>query len=132
MSKQIRCGSIAAVVLLMLAAPAVLDYTLPLLAQTGGDSSSASQNYQDFQSCLSNTEVGGYASEQQIRDCLDQIYETGASSSSSDAASDDENDSTGSSGNGDDEDNGGDGGDGGDDGQGPIDPPEGGGTTTPQ
>ncbi len=99
MSNQIRCQSIVAVILLMLAVPTGMYYISPLSAQTDGESNSASQNYQDFQSCLSNAETNGYASEQQVSDCFDQSYGTGtgdagASSSSSDAGSNDESDST--------------------------------------
>jgi hypothetical protein len=43
----------------------------------GSSSSSASQDYQEFQACLSDAEVGGSVSEQQIRDCFAPIYNTG-------------------------------------------------------
>lgn len=83
----------------MLAIPAGMYYISPLLAQSDGESNSASQNYQNFQSCLSNAEVNGYASEQQVNDCFDHSYgkgtaNAGASSSSSDTGSSDESDST--------------------------------------
>lgn len=38
---------------------------------------SASQDYQEFQSCLSDAEVDRIVSEQQIRDCFAPIYNTG-------------------------------------------------------
>ena len=38
---------------------------------------SASQDYQEFQSCLSDVEVDEIVSEQQIRDCFAPIYNTG-------------------------------------------------------
>src|SRR5919106_5110788 len=62
--------------------PASMNYVSPLLAQsteTGEDTSSASQDYQEFQSCLSDAEVDGTVSEQQIRDCFAPIYNTGTS-----------------------------------------------------
>jgi hypothetical protein len=100
MSNQIRCRNIVAVILLMVAVQVGMYYISPLSGQTDGESNSASQNYQDFQSCLSNAEANGYASDQQVSDCFDQSYGTGtsssSSSSSSDAGSNDESDSTGS------------------------------------
>jgi hypothetical protein len=77
--------------LIMILLPAITYSLTPLSAQSdssgdsSGDSSadgsttSASQDYQEFQSCLSGAEVDGYASEQQIRDCFAPIYNTGAS-----------------------------------------------------
>ena len=75
----------------MLLLPATTYSLTPLSAQSdgsgdsSGDSSttSASQDYQEFQSCLSGAEVDGYASEQQIRDCFAPIYNTGASTTGS-------------------------------------------------
>lgn len=81
-SRKTRASSITATILLALMIPS-MNYASPLLAQsdeTGGDTSSASQNYQDFQSCLSNAEVDGSVSEQQIRDCFAPIYNTGTAS----------------------------------------------------
>ncbi|MPZ07922.1 MAG: hypothetical protein GEU26_16160 [Nitrososphaeraceae archaeon] len=75
-----RTASITATILLVMMVPAGMNYVSPLLAQsteTGEDTSSASQDYQEFQSCLSDGEVGGTVSEQQIRDCFAPIYNTG-------------------------------------------------------
>ncbi len=73
--------------LIMILLPAITYSLTPLSAQSdgSGDSSttSASQDYQEFQSCLSGAEVDGYASEQQIRDCFAPIYNTGASTTGS-------------------------------------------------
>ena len=49
----------------------------------GSSSSSASQDYQEFQACLSDAEVGGSVSEQQIRDCFAPIYNTGPATTGS-------------------------------------------------
>jgi hypothetical protein len=100
MINQARCTSVAVVILFMLAIPAGLYYVSPLSAQTDGETNSASQNYQDFQSCLSNAEANGFASEQQVSDCFDESYGTGSgnlgvSPSSTDTGSNDENDPTG-------------------------------------
>lgn len=43
---------------------------------------SALQDYQDFQSCLSNAEVEGSVSDQQFRDCFAPIYNTGTATGS--------------------------------------------------
>ena len=71
----------------MILLPSITYSLTPLSAQSdsSGDSSttSASQDYQEFQSCLSGAEVDGYASEQQIRDCFAPIYNTGASTTGS-------------------------------------------------
>jgi hypothetical protein len=75
-----RTASITATILLVMMVPASMYYVSPLLAQpteTGEDTSSASQDYQEFQSCLSDAEVDGTVSEQQIRDCFAPIYNTG-------------------------------------------------------
>jgi hypothetical protein len=67
--------------------PVGMNYVSPLLAQsteTGEDTSSASQDYQGFQSCLSDAEVDGTVSEQQIRDCFAPIYNTGTGTASDD------------------------------------------------
>ena len=72
-------------IVLVLMVPASMNYVTPLIAQTGGtgeDTSSASQDYQEFQSCLSDAEVDGSVSEQQIRDCFAPIYNTGTASGS--------------------------------------------------
>jgi len=51
---------------------------LDLAAQTSkskGDSSSASNDYKDFQKCLSSAEdTKGYATKQEIKDCFNQTY----------------------------------------------------------
>jgi hypothetical protein len=78
-------ASITATILLVILIPAGLNYVPPLLAQsteTGEDTSSASQDYQEFQSCLSDAEVDGSVSEQQIRDCFAPIYNTGTGTAS--------------------------------------------------
>jgi hypothetical protein len=74
----------------------------------GGSSSSASQDYQEFQACLSDAEVGGSVSEQQIRDCFAPIYNTGPAatgSAPSDTSSGGEDTSSPSSSDEDDADN---------------------------
>src|SRR5687768_16614071 len=79
-TRKFRTASIAATILLVMMVPVGMIYVSPLLAQsteTGEDTSSASQDYQEFQSCLSNAEVDGTVSEQQIRDCFAPIYNTG-------------------------------------------------------
>jgi hypothetical protein len=76
-------------ILLILAIPTSMSYVSPLLAQsseTDGESSSASQDYQEFQSCLSDAEVDGTVSEQQIRDCFAPIYNTGTGTGSDDTS----------------------------------------------
>ena len=82
-----RTASITATILLVMMVPAGMNYVSPLLAQsteTGEDTSSASQDYQEFQSCLSDAEVDGTVSEQQIRDCFAPIYNTGTGTASDD------------------------------------------------
>jgi len=70
--------------LLIMILPACMYAFTPLSAQSDGSStSSASQDYQEFQSCLSDAEVDGYASEQQIRDCFAPIYNTGTTTTGS-------------------------------------------------
>lgn len=79
-TRKSRTTSITATILLVIMVPAGMNYVSPLLAQsteTGEDTSSASQDYQEFQSCLSDAEVDGTVSEQQIRDCFAPIYNTG-------------------------------------------------------
>jgi hypothetical protein len=75
---------------------------IPLSAQSDTTSPrSASEDYQEFQSCLSNAEVDGYVSEQQIRDCFAPIYNTGTAAAGpvpSDTSSGDEDPSSSSSG----------------------------------
>jgi uncharacterized membrane protein YgcG len=48
-----------------------------LVQAQGGNTNSASQNFKDFQKCLSNHEKNGSVSEQQIKTCLNQIYSGG-------------------------------------------------------
>ena len=86
-TRKSRTASIAATILLVMMVPAGMNYVSPLLAQpteTGEDTSSASQDYQEFQSCLSDAEVDGTVSEQQIRDCFAPIYNTGTGTASDD------------------------------------------------
>jgi hypothetical protein len=64
----------------------------------GGSDSSASQDYQEFQACLSDAEVGGSVSEQQIRDCFAPIYNTGTAATGpapSDSSSANDGDNSG-------------------------------------
>jgi hypothetical protein len=94
-TRKTRTASIAATILLVMMVPVGMNYVSPLLAQsteTGEDTSSASQDYQEFQSCLADAEVDGTASEQQIRDCFAPIYNTGTGTASD--ASDDSTTST--------------------------------------
>jgi hypothetical protein len=88
MKSEIRTLHKTIVTLLVLILPACMYSFAPLFAQTDGNSNSASQNYQEFQSCLSDTEVDGYASEQQIRDCFAPIYNTGTGTTAGSAPSD--------------------------------------------
>ena len=86
-TRKSRTASIAATILLVMMVPAGMNYISPLLAQsteTGEDTSSASQDYQEFQTCLSDAEVDGTVSEQQIRDCFAPIYNTGTGTASDD------------------------------------------------
>jgi hypothetical protein len=86
-TRKSRTASIAATILLVMMVPAGMNYVSPLLAQsteTGEDTSSASQDYQEFQTCLSGAEVDGTVSEQQIRDCFAPIYNTGTGTASDD------------------------------------------------
>src|SRR5688500_2982299 len=78
--RKTRTASIAAALLLAMMVPTGMNYVPSLIAQsteTGEDTNSASQDYQEFQSCLSDAEVDGTVSEQQIRDCFAPIYNTG-------------------------------------------------------
>jgi hypothetical protein len=77
-------------------------------SSTGSSSTgSSSENYKEFQKCLSGAETGGSATEQQIRDCFAPIYNTdggsdddsddsssGSSSSGSSSSDDDSDDSS--------------------------------------
>jgi hypothetical protein len=86
-TRKTRTASITATILLVMMIPVGMNYVSPLLAQsteTGEDTSSASQDYQEFQSCLSDAEVDGTVSEQQIRDCFAPIYNTGTGTASDD------------------------------------------------
>ena len=65
------------------------------LAQTTGSTSSSDRTkYRDFQSCLTSSGTGGFATKQQIMDCFDQFYNTGGSSSSDTGTSSDSGRST--------------------------------------
>jgi hypothetical protein len=88
MKSEIRTLHKTIVTLLVLILPACMYSFTPLSAQTDGNSNSASQDYQEFQSCLSDAEVDGYASEQQIRDCFAPIYNTGTATTTGSASSD--------------------------------------------
>jgi len=93
MKSNIKILHRTTMMLLILILPAWLYAVTPILAQSdggssdggssdggssdGGSDSSASQDYQEFQACLSDAEVGGSVSEQQIRDCFAPIYNTG-------------------------------------------------------
>jgi len=86
-TRETRIASITATILLVMMVPAGMDYGSPLLAQpteTSEDTSQASQDYQEFQSCLSDAEVDGTVSEQQIRDCFAPIYNTGTGTAGDD------------------------------------------------
>lgn len=94
----------ALTVLLMLAVPVSMKDVSPLIAQSDetddDNTNSASQDYQEFQSCLSDAEVDGTVSEQQIRDCFAPIYNTGTGTTSDSPPSDEDGsggDDTGSS-----------------------------------
>jgi len=88
MKSEIRTLHKTILTLLVLILPACMYSFTPLSAQTDGNSNSASQDYQEFQSCLSDAEVDGYASEQQIRDCFAPIYNTGTGTTTGSAPSD--------------------------------------------
>jgi hypothetical protein len=66
----------------------------------GGTSGSASADYEEFQMCLSDVETSGVATEEQIRECFNPIYNENGDSSSSDSSSE-ENGSSGSDNGGD-------------------------------
>ena len=76
------------IVTLVLILPACMYSFTPLSAQTDENSNSPSQDYQEFQSCLSDAEVDGYVSEPQIRDCFAPIYNTGTATTTGSAPSD--------------------------------------------
>ena len=88
MKSEIRTLHKTIVTLLVLILPACMYSFAPLSAQTDENSNSASQDYQEFQSCLSGAEVDGYVSEPQIRDCFAPIYNTGTSTTTGSAPSD--------------------------------------------
>jgi hypothetical protein len=62
---------------------------------TGGTGGSVSADYEEFQMCLSDAETSGVATEEQIRECFNPIYNENGDSSS------DENDGSGSDNSGD-------------------------------
>jgi hypothetical protein len=62
---------------------------------TGGSAGSVSADYEEFQMCLSDAETSGVATEEQIRECFNPIYNENGDSSS------DENDGSGSDNSGD-------------------------------
>ena len=88
MKSEIRTLHKTIVTLLVLILPACMYSFAPLSAQTDENSNSASQDYQEFQSCLSDAEVDGYVSEPQIRDCFAPIYNTGTATTTGSAPSD--------------------------------------------
>ena len=88
MKPEIRTLHRTIVTLLVLILPACMYSFAPLSAQTDENSNSASQDYQEFQSCLSGAEVDGYVSEPQIRDCFAPIYNTGTATTTGSAPSD--------------------------------------------
>ena len=88
MKSEIRTLHKTIVTLLVLILPACMYSFAPLSAQTDENSNSASQDYQEFQSCLSGAEVDGYVSEPQIRDCFAPIYNTGTATTTGSAPSD--------------------------------------------
>ena len=78
--KKTLVTNVIATIVLVLMVPTSMSFVPTSLAQsdeTGEGTSSASQDYQEFQSCLSDAEVDGYVTEQQIRDCFAPIYNTG-------------------------------------------------------
>jgi hypothetical protein len=91
MKTKIKILHRTTMMLLILILPACIYASTPVSAQSDdGSTSSASQDYQEFQSCLSDAEADGYATEQQIRDCFAPIYNTGtttAGTSPSDTSS---------------------------------------------
>jgi hypothetical protein len=101
--KKTLVMSVIATVILVLMVPTSMNYVPPSIAQsdeTDEGTNSASQDYQEFQSCLSSAEVDGYVTEQQIRDCFAPIYNTGTATgtdtttTSSDSPAGDEEDTT--------------------------------------
>ena len=88
MKSEIRTLHKTIVTLLVLILPACMYSFTPLSAHTDENSNSASQDYQEFQSCLSGAEVDGYVSEPQIRDCFAPIYNTGTATTTGSAPSD--------------------------------------------
>jgi hypothetical protein len=58
----------------------------------GASSSSARNDYKNFQNCLSDAEgTKGYATEKEVRACFNPIYNTGTSSSGSSTGSNNDN-----------------------------------------
>jgi hypothetical protein len=106
MNKTREITSIVAVIAAatILVLPGVLSN--PVLASlgqgssSGGSSSSSARNdYKDFQSCLSDAEgTKGYATEKEVRDCFNRIYNTGSggSSGTSDGSNSNDNSDTNS------------------------------------
>jgi hypothetical protein len=88
MKSEIRTLHKTIVTLLVLILPACMYSFTPLSAQTDENSNSASQDYQEFQSCLSDAEVDGYVPEPQIRDCFAPIYNTGTATTTGSSPSD--------------------------------------------
>ena len=94
MNKTREMTSIVAVLsaTAILVLPGVLSNpVLASLGQGGGgssssddrSSSSARDDYKDFQNCLSDAEgTKGYATEKEVKDCFNPIYNTGSSGSS--------------------------------------------------
>ena len=68
----------------------------PGLAQSiGQGSSSARKDYKDFQNCLSDAEgTKGYATEKEVGDCFNPIYNTGTSGSGGSSGSSSDNDNS--------------------------------------
>jgi|SRR5215212_4744229 len=92
MNKTSKIMSIVAVIAAatILVLPSILSN--PVLASlgqssgtsSGGGSSSARNDYKNFQNCLSDAEgTKGYATEKEVRSCFNPIYNTDTSGSSS-------------------------------------------------
>ncbi|MFL6315262.1 MAG: hypothetical protein ACJ71K_21880 [Nitrososphaeraceae archaeon] len=103
MNKTRQIMSIVAVIAAatILALPGILSSpVLGSLGQSstsndGTSSSSARNDYKNFQNCLSDAEgTKGYATEKEVGDCFNPIYNTGTSGSGGSSGSSSDNDNS--------------------------------------
>ena len=73
--KMMSIAAIVAISAVFVTSSALANPTLAQTSKSKGDSSSASNDYKDFQKCLSSAEdTKGYATKQEIKDCFNQTY----------------------------------------------------------